>query len=436
MPGTSSYLNDNEHWAASSSQVSACSVEPGTTKDLGKILRILGESRTPFGVKSGGHATNPGFSSTPGVQIALFRFNRVTYHPESQTADIGSGLIFDDVYAQLAPYSVSVMGGRVSGIGVGGFLLGGGYSWHTNQRGLAMDTIVEYELVKPNGQVVTVNERSDSELFFGLKGIVTRFTMKTFPQGPVWGGIISYILPHISTATEAFIKFAANFTDPRASLIHSFAYYNGQPLLSVLLFYDDSKPPVGLFDDFLNIPSISSNVAERDYVSLIKSFPANQTSFTRGLFQGVPLIDSPPELVNTIYNESQTMGQEIFANSGVFLAHNIEPFLPTILSHAESPTAFPPSRTKAFYPFNIYYSWTDPTADDVMFEKARQSSARIWEAAIRGDPSIADGTIYPNYAIAGTTLENMYGGNVDRLKALKRRVDPNNVMGLAGGFKF
>jgi hypothetical protein len=33
--------------------------------------------RTPFAVKGGGHATNPGFSSTTGVQIAMTRFNQV-----------------------------------------------------------------------------------------------------------------------------------------------------------------------------------------------------------------------------------------------------------------------------------------------------------------------------------------------------------------------
>ena len=69
---------------------------------------------------------NPGFSSTPGVQIAMTRFNEVNYHSLAETVELGSGLIFDDVYNALAPYNRSVAGGRVAGIGVGGFLLGGG----------------------------------------------------------------------------------------------------------------------------------------------------------------------------------------------------------------------------------------------------------------------------------------------------------------------
>lgn len=71
---------------------------------------------------------NPGFSSTPGVQIAMYRFANVTYDNTTQTATIGAGMIWDDVYAALEPYGMNVAGGRVSGIGVAGFTLGGGKS--------------------------------------------------------------------------------------------------------------------------------------------------------------------------------------------------------------------------------------------------------------------------------------------------------------------
>jgi FAD/FMN-containing dehydrogenase len=73
-----------------------------------------------------------------------------------------------------------------------GFVYGGGYSWIANQRGLGSDTVVSFDLVLPNGTFTTVSEKSDSDLFFGLKGglnnfgIITGVTMKTFPIGDVW----------------------------------------------------------------------------------------------------------------------------------------------------------------------------------------------------------------------------------------------------------
>ncbi|OSX58402.1 hypothetical protein POSPLADRAFT_1153981 [Postia placenta MAD-698-R-SB12] len=110
------YTEDIAHYISSSEENATCSVEPGTPEDVGII------------VKGGGHASNPGFSSTAGVQVAMARFNGVTYNSDSQTVDIGTGLIWDDVYSALEPYDVNVVGGRVTGVGVAGFTLGGGKS--------------------------------------------------------------------------------------------------------------------------------------------------------------------------------------------------------------------------------------------------------------------------------------------------------------------
>ncbi len=56
----------------------------------------------------------------------MARFNQVVYHPETNTVDIPTGITWDDVYEALDPYNVNVVGGRVSGIGATGFMLGGG----------------------------------------------------------------------------------------------------------------------------------------------------------------------------------------------------------------------------------------------------------------------------------------------------------------------
>ena len=109
-------------------------------------MKIIRETRVPFAVKGGGHSSNPEFSSTTGIHIVMRRFNKVIYYENNQTVDIGSGLIWDNVYSALQPYNVNVVGGRVSGVGVAGFILGGGYSWKTNQFGLAIDNMLGYEV--------------------------------------------------------------------------------------------------------------------------------------------------------------------------------------------------------------------------------------------------------------------------------------------------
>ncbi len=77
-------------------------------------------------MKSGGHTNNPGFSSTRGVQISLARFDKITANSTTETVELGPGLTWDQVYAALDPIGINVVGGRVRGIGVAGFTLGGG----------------------------------------------------------------------------------------------------------------------------------------------------------------------------------------------------------------------------------------------------------------------------------------------------------------------
>ena len=109
-------------------------------------MKLIGQYRVPFAIKGGGHISNPEFSSTIGVQISMRRIRKVIYHANKQTVDVGSGLVWDDVYKTLESYNVNVVGGRFSGVGVAGLVLGGGFSWKSNQYGLSIDNIFEYEV--------------------------------------------------------------------------------------------------------------------------------------------------------------------------------------------------------------------------------------------------------------------------------------------------
>jgi hypothetical protein len=44
--------------------------------------------------------------------------------------------------------------------------------------------------------------------------------------------------------------------------------------------------------------------------------------------------------------------------------------------------------------------------------------------------------LYGNYVNSNTSLSDIYGDNLPSLREIKAKVDPRNIMGLAGGFKF
>ncbi|THH04421.1 hypothetical protein EW145_g5531 [Phellinidium pouzarii] len=441
-PPSAEYTADILHYASSSMQMSACSVEPGSAEDVGVILKIVQRTRTPFAVKSGGHATNPGFSSTEGVHISMTRFNGVGYDPSSGTADIGTGLIWDDVYAALAKHNVSVAGGRVSGIGVAGFTLGGGYTWLTNQHGLSLDTVEAFELVLPDGAVTKVTSSSSPDLFFGLRGgfnnfgIVTQITLKTFAQEQVWGGQLTFTSDNLDAIVEATANFSASNTDPKAQIITEFNFIEGQADVFTSIFYDGPSQPDGIFDEFLAIEAAATDISTRPLLSLVQSAQANATAGLRGAYETVSVTSFSVGLLNVIVNETIFWGTflEALYPSGTFVSYDIEPFFASLFTHG-SDSAYPPSRAQGLFPLNIYYAWNVSSADDFFRDKIRQSATTIKAAAVAEGQDIADAALYSNYAVIGTSIDQIYGQNVDRLKRIKARYDPENVMGLAGGWK-
>lgn len=122
---------------------------------------------------------------------------------------------------------------------------------------------------------------------------------------------------------------------------------------------------------------------------------------------------------------------------GIFISYDVEPFLSDIYTHNLDTTAFPPVRSLGLLPFNIYYAWISSIFDTDFQAAARASAATVRNAAIaEGQTAIAGAPVYPNYAIFDTPLSDIYGSNLPFLQSLKATIDPTNVMGLAGGFKF
>ena len=71
-----------------------------------------------------------------------------------------------------------------------------------------------------------------------------------------------------------------------------------------------------------------------------------------------------------------------------------------------------------------------------MTHAIRESADRLRAAALKDGQDVKKAALYPNYALFDTPLEDMYGTNVQRMRAVRRAIDPEDVMGLAGGFKF
>ena len=121
--------------------------------------------------------------------------------------------------------------------------------------------------------------------------------------------------------------------------------------------------------------------------------------------------------------------------------YTVEPFLQSYLTHANSPSAFPPLAArqpgKAPNPIPVFFAWEDPSYDDEFVAAVEESVNRLAVVAKAEGLLIDDPlALYGNYVNAKTPLVDIYGDNLPKLRALKAKIDPKDVMGLAGGFRF
>jgi FAD/FMN-containing dehydrogenase len=74
-----------------------------------------------------------------GITIDLKYLNGITLSDDQETANIGPGNRWGDVYEKLEPKGLTVVGGRVTDVGVGGFMLGGKSTQDSWRRSLTVD---------------------------------------------------------------------------------------------------------------------------------------------------------------------------------------------------------------------------------------------------------------------------------------------------------
>ena len=86
---------------------------------------------------------------------------------------IAAGHQMHEIYAFAAEHDRVVVGGMDPNVGIGGYITGGGHSPLSAQYGLAADQVLEMEVITANGELITANEVSHSELFWAMRGVST-----------------------------------------------------------------------------------------------------------------------------------------------------------------------------------------------------------------------------------------------------------------------
>ena len=325
-PGSSVYLSSlQSYFSAQEEQVSpACIVTPSNTKNVATAIKTLASifrgnaSQGHFAIRGGGHTSTAGSANIEGgVTLDLRAIDGVVVNEEKTTASVGGGAIWGDVYMTLDAMNLSVSGGRVSGVGVGGLTTGGrcpsnfslssfemtlvhgkitaastltvgmvgGISFFSPRFGFVCDNVENYEIVLASGAIVNANINERRDLWTALRGgsnnfgVVTRFDLRTFVQGKFWGGVIQYPISTAPAQINAFSDFSsATDYDIYASLITSFAYTSAQGY-AVVNDIEYTKPIVNP-EVFQPLTAIEPQYASTMRISNLSDFANELSSFS------------------------------------------------------------------------------------------------------------------------------------------------------------
>lgn len=122
----SSYYDDQER-----SVRPGCIFRPTNTSEVSQFVKLMtADKRKPqFAVRGGGHTLWTGAANIgPGITVDMRLMDQLELSEDKKIARIGGGAVWDHIYPQLVPHDLTVMGGRIPGIGVGGFATGGQYT--------------------------------------------------------------------------------------------------------------------------------------------------------------------------------------------------------------------------------------------------------------------------------------------------------------------
>jgi FAD/FMN-containing dehydrogenase len=100
-----------------------------------------------------------------------FEPNGCGYFIDTPAVAMAAGSQMADINLAASLKNLTVISAGGSTVGIGGYLTGGGHSALSSTYGLAADQVLEMEIVTPGGNILTVNECQNQDLFWAMRGV-------------------------------------------------------------------------------------------------------------------------------------------------------------------------------------------------------------------------------------------------------------------------
>ncbi len=401
--------------------------------DVRAAVRFAREHELLTAVRGGGHSF-PGHSvNDGGIVIDLGPMKGTRVDLGKRTVRAQAGVLLGELDRETQPFGLAVPAGIVSHTGIAGLTLGGGTGWIMRKYGLTIDNLLSVDLVTADGEFVQASDRENSDLFWGVRGgggnfgIVTDFEFRLNPLGPqVMAGPVFWPAEETRKVLRFYRDWIADSPDELMTIIVQrkmpalpgvAADLLGKPVIAVVTSYTG---PVEDGEKLLRpLKAFGSPVID---LCKPKPFVVHQASFDPSFRHGWWYYVRSADVAGLNDSIIDTMADYGERITSPITSIALWQMGGAVARVGDSETAY--NGRKAGFTFNI--NGNSQTAEG--FEAERAWARGYWSALAPYHTSV-----YVNFLgdEGEARIRQAYGAEkYDRLKALKRKVDPTNLFRL------
>ncbi|MGA8847021.1 MAG: FAD-binding oxidoreductase [Nocardioides sp.] len=411
----------------------------------GLIIRCSGEADVIDGVtlarerglllavRGGGHHVAGHGTVDGGLVLDLRDMNGVWVDPANKTVRVQGGATWGQVDREAQVFGLAVPGGVVSTTGVGGLTLGGGIGWLHRKWGLSCDNLVSAQVVLATGELVTASEEENPELFWALRGgggnfgVVVDFTFTARELGP---DVALAVVFHEASAGEELMPKWRDLALRAGDEVTTRALYWGLPaapdlpppiqgkdvFIVAALYAGDKQDGQEIIEEFRNLGDPLFDMSDH-----IPNYRAFQAGFD-------PLVTQLHSYWKSTYLDELTDEALRFIHERAMARPD-----PSVLIHVPimgGATAAVAAEDTAFGDRSGRFMLS---IDGATYDADKLDQVREWviESIEMASHLEGAGGAYLNFSGDGAgdepVVQAQFGGNVARLRSIKKHYDPDNL---------
>ena len=208
-------------------------------EDVQAAVRIARGHALPLSVRGGGHHWTGPALRDGGLVLDLTGMRGVAVDPQARIATVAGGARVKDVAAAAAVHNLVPVVGNCGAVGVAGLTLGGGYGPLSGAHGLAADNLLGAEVVLADGRRVTTGPDQEPDLFWALRGgggnfgVVTAMRVRLHEGRNMLAGSIVYPWGRAEALLRRYARFATAMPDELGVLVFMASGPDGEPAVQL-----------------------------------------------------------------------------------------------------------------------------------------------------------------------------------------------------------